>query len=103
MRTRQEWIKCTTAVRQGNSGPQGYADIKEGKFDTSQGGKGCTGGVVVVRIEGFEATDQPGVFGKPLFAAFELKDDLPREACTRTFEVPASAASGLPGNVGPLP
>src|SRR5262245_56260581 len=37
----------------GNIGLTGYADIKEGKYDSSvSGGRGIAGGATVVRIEG---------------------------------------------------
>src|SRR5205807_6772258 len=39
-------------VTKGNDGPQGYAEIHDGKFDTSKGGKGACGGPTVVVISG---------------------------------------------------
>src|SRR5204862_378695 len=34
----------------GNDGPQGYADIKDGKFDTRNKGKGACGGPTIAVI-----------------------------------------------------
>jgi hypothetical protein len=52
-------------VGKGNDGPQGYADIREGKFDTREGGRGTPGGPMVIRIEGFEAGSDAKSYGKP--------------------------------------
>lgn len=89
---------------QGNHGPQGYADIADGTFDTRLGGRGTTGGAMIVKIEGFTGPPgNPEAVGRPLFAAHEVRETLPGEECTRNFDVPASAAQGLPTEVGPLP
>jgi len=70
---------------QGNSGPQGRADIKDGRYDTETGGKGTNGGPMIVRIEGF---DGPTL----LFTGYETTVDLPRRTATQDFDVPADAA-----------
>lgn len=52
----------------GNTGPQGYAEIIDGKFDTHQNGKGTTGGDQIVTITAYDGKateDNPE--GKPLF------------------------------------
>lgn len=88
----------------GNDGPQGFADIKDGQFDTRQGGQGHCGGPMVIRIEGFDGkSSDPKSVGKPLFVAFEIKRDLPRKTSTQILEVPASAAEGLVVPSGPGP
>lgn len=69
-----------------NTGPQGIATIKDGKFDTSADGKGIAGGPTVVRVLGLTA---PG--GKVL-CEHELHVDLPRADSTQTFDVPAKGA-----------
>src|SRR5689334_6906923 len=41
----------------GNKGSEGYADIKDGAYDTAApGGKGATGGAMTVRIEAWDPT-----------------------------------------------
>jgi hypothetical protein len=66
-----------------NSGPQGIAEIHDGKYDTrSTGGKGIAGGPTVIRITGLSG---PG--GK-LLCEYELKADLPRADTTHDIEVP---------------
>ena len=89
--------------RHQNTGASGYTDIKDGEYDTSRGGRGVTGGPTVVRIQGFkkEGADESG-FGPPLFAEYTVQVDLPRGSSTKDFEVPATAASGLPKIMVPL-
>jgi hypothetical protein len=72
----------------GTPGPQGFAVIKEGRFDTKQNGRGISGGGYIVRIEGFDG--QPGEempLGKALFPSFEEPRDLPRAASEQQFTV----------------
>jgi hypothetical protein len=90
----------------GNSGPQGFADIRDGKYDTSSGGQGTVGGPHDVRITGFDAAvapDRPTV--KALFNEYTVKIDLPKEGpkATQDLEVPASAAQGLIHSTEPPP
>jgi hypothetical protein len=83
-------------VTRGNDGPQGYAIIKEGHYDTAgPGGKGVLGGPYVVRIEGFDG--KPGnelPLGKPIFTDYQVAVDLPQTAATQDFDVPP--AKGKP-------
>src|SRR5437899_2888161 len=63
----------------GMGGPQGFANIKDGKFDTADHVKGIRGGAYVIRVSGFdgkEANEAP--FGQPLFPEYQEKRDLPR-------------------------
>ncbi len=86
----------------GNDGPQGFAIIKNGKFDTRQAGQGHGGGALLVRIEGFDGkSDDPSFFGNPIFVAHQFSRELPKEATTQTFDVPASAAKNLVVPTGP--
>jgi hypothetical protein len=69
-----------------NSGPQGVAMIKDGRFDTGSGdGKGVAGGPTIVRVIGLTG---PG--GKPL-CEHEYATDLPKGNSTLNIEVPATA------------
>ena len=77
----------------GNDGPQGYAIIKDGTFDTRKDGLGHVGGPMVIRIEGFDGkSDNPAFFGTPIFDKHEIKRDLPKDTSVQDLEVPASAA-----------
>src|SRR4051812_17376726 len=51
-----------------NTGPQGYALIINGKYDTRETGKGVRGGSYLVRIEGFDGKPAPSLpLGNRLF------------------------------------
>lgn len=82
----------------GNSGPQGAAEISDGKYDTSTKGKGLVGGAHIVTIRGFDkvdenakpkmssdgmATPQP-----PLFPTYSTKKDIPKDKSSLDIEVP---------------
>lgn len=74
-----------------NSGPQGIANIVDGKFDTGADGKGIAGGPTVIRVTGFAEQG-----GKQLLCEHELKMDLPRADSTQNLDVPAKASSKAP-------
>jgi hypothetical protein len=80
-------------VRKKHDGPGGFAYIKDGAYDSRNNGKGVIAGPHVVRIQGFDG--KPGnelPLGALLFPEYETTADLPAEASTRDFDVPASAA-----------
>ena len=77
----------------GNDGPQGFAPIEHGRFDTTGPHcKGTVGGPTRVRIDGFEMTggEDAAASGKLLFPPYEEAIDLPRADLVRDFVVPAS-------------
>jgi hypothetical protein len=79
-----------------NSGPQGIAYIRDGKYDTSASdGKGIAGGPTVIRVQGF---DKQG--GKQI-CDYEYKVDLPRSDSPLKIEVPPEGA--MKKKVGPSP
>jgi hypothetical protein len=70
-------------------GPQGFANIVDGKYDTARLGKGVRGGSYVVRVNGFdgkEANEAP--FGQGLFPEYTGTTDLPQEDSTYDLDVP---------------
>ncbi len=85
-----------------NSGPAGFAQIHDGKFDTKlEGGKGHASGPMIVKIEGFDpagksAKDANDTSGEEvvtsLFPTYETTADLPKEDSTQDFPVPKEAA-----------
>jgi hypothetical protein len=89
----------------GNSGATGFARIKDGTYDTdAEGGRGSAGGPMIIAIEGLDPSTAPAkadpsgeVTATVLFARYEVNEDLPKEATTKDFEVPASAAKGPVG------
>jgi hypothetical protein len=77
-----------------NSGPQGIAKIRDGKFDTAAAeGQGIAGGPTVVRITGFTPA------GGRIICETEIHVDLPRADSTQTFDVPTDKA--FKGKKGP--
>ena len=74
----------------GTPGTQGFANIENGKFDTSvpDKGRGIRGGTYLIRISGFdgkEAAEAP--FGTALFPEHELTRDLPAQNQTFDYDV----------------
>ena len=82
----------------GNDGTQGYAEIKNGRFSTSQSEKGITGGAYQVRVSGFQppAGDGPA---KILFKDFRQPMQLPESDSQQDISVPAEA--GDSGGIAP--
>jgi hypothetical protein len=69
-------------------GPQGFANIVNGKYDTAKQGKGVRGGAYSVRVNGFdgiEAYEAP--FGQALFPEYTGATDLPQADSTYDLEV----------------
>lgn len=66
-----------------NTGPQGFANIRDGKYDTGDSeGKGIGGGATIIRVTGFTG---PG--GK-LLCEVEIPVDLPAADGTHSIDVP---------------
>jgi hypothetical protein len=71
-----------------NHGPQGIAQIRDGRYDTAGAeGKGYAGGPTVVRVTGLSG---PG--GK-LLCEYEYQADLPREDGEYNIDVPKKGAA----------
>jgi len=87
-------IKFDPDGSQGNQGPQGFATIKDGHYDTAGAGAGVVGGPHVVRISGFDgiASSDDAPQGAPLFPAYQTTVDLPKEPAEKDFEIPGPAA-----------
>jgi hypothetical protein len=83
-------IYFTPDSKKGNQGPQGFAEIREGKFDTREGGRGAVAGPNDVLIVGNDGSLGEGK-GVPLFDDYTLSAELPAASSVQKFEVPASA------------
>ena len=69
-------------------GPQGYAAIVDGKFDTAQQGKGVRGGAYNIRVNGFNgkvANEAP--LGEALFPEYTGTKDLPMQDSTYDLDI----------------
>ncbi len=92
---------------QGNSGQTGYANIKDGKYDTSSdGGMGAPSGPMIVAVEGFAPAAAAGtgeggdeVSNVRMFPRFEKAVDLTSANGKFDIDVPvvAPTATGQPG------
>ena len=91
-------------VAAGGSGASGFADIVDGRYDTGRGGQGSPNGPMIVRVTGYSDENKDAIsgYGRPLFAEYQTKADMPAAASEFDVEVPASAAKGLPKNPPPL-
>ena len=72
----------------GHDGPQGFAYIKDGRYDTTETERGPIGGPHIVRIDGFDG--QPGEelpMGKPVFKGHQQSIELPLETTTYDFHI----------------
>jgi len=77
-------------VLEGNRGPQGFAVIENGFFDTAvKQGRGTAGGPMVVTIDAFE-TSAPGQPARPLLTNHQERRSLPANDTELTIDVKAA-------------
>lgn len=81
-----------------NSGPAGYATIKDGKFSTGETGKGVVGGPHTVIITGLKRapSNEPEPFveggeSNSLFPEYRTEVDLPKSDSEEDFSITAPA------------
>jgi len=82
----------------GNSGPPGYAVVRDGKFSTEEmGGKASVSGPIKVLITGFDMSAEEGAESKPpLFEDFLVVAEIDpgQRLTTLDFDVPEVAKPG---------
>jgi hypothetical protein len=78
-------------VSRGHDGPQGFARIKDGKYDTRETGLPVTAGPHRVRILGFDGKAGPELpLGRRLFPEYKTPVEVPEQAdAPLDFNVPA--------------
>lgn len=77
-------------VAKGKDGPQGFARIENGRYDTRNGGKPLTAGPHVVRILGFDGKARPEddlPFGRRLFSEYTTAVIVSGASPAQDFEV----------------
>ena len=87
-------------TKKGNRGPQGFALIKAGHYDTRAAkSKGCVTGPLVAVVQGCTGEGISGTFpyGRPLFAPHELSLDVPAEGGELDLVIPDSAKAAVIG------
>ena len=75
----------------------GYARIAKGKYDTRVEGRNHPGGphrVTVVGYKGLKNPKNPDSDVLPLFPAYEVEVELPKQNSTMDFDVPADWPAG---------
>jgi hypothetical protein len=73
----------------GGSGPQGVANIVDGKYTTAVKGQGIRGGAYVIRITGYDGkTANEAPLGQPLFNEYTVREELPAADTERDFDLP---------------
>lgn len=81
-------------ANRGNQGPQGFAIIEAGRFDTRHRFcRGVVAGPTIVRIDGFAidpAARDASTAGRQLFETYETRLDLPPAASWHDFDVPSA-------------
>jgi hypothetical protein len=88
----------------GNDGPQGMAEIKNGRYDTRALEKGAPSGPVIFMIDGFDGVAQgDATSGKPLFLGYKLQFDLPRQPSEKNIDIPDTAAAASTKGYGATP
>jgi hypothetical protein len=71
------------------TGPQGFANITDGKFTTADKGKGVRGGAYTIRINGFDGKEAPEApFGQALFPEHTESRELPKANTELKIDVP---------------
>jgi hypothetical protein len=91
-------------LSKGNDGPQGMAEIRDGRFDTRSLDKGAPSGPVIFMIDGFDGVAQgDATSGKPLFIGYRVELDLPKQPSEQTIAVPNTAGATAKGRYGAVP
>jgi len=91
-------------LSKGNDGPQGMAEIRDGRFDTRPLDKGAPSGPVIFMIDGFDGVahgDSPT--GKPLFLGYKATLELPKQPSEQNIDIPDSAAATAKTGYGAVP
>lgn len=90
----------------GNSGVSGFADIKDGKYDTKlPGGQAAAPGAVIFAVEGIDPVPPPNaapdVTSTVLFPRYEVSGDLAAKASTKDIDVPLAAKNPVQPTIRP--
>jgi hypothetical protein len=83
-------IRIEPDTSAGNSGPSGFAKIKDGRYDTRVlDGRGTIGGPHLVFILGLDGVPRGELLnGLPVFPDYSTTVDLPKKSGTYDFAVP---------------
>ena len=76
----------------GNKGPQGYVQIRDGKYDTQDAGTEPTPGPQRIHLIGYPDANSKEAGKTMVVLDYRTTLDLPRKTSTHDFDVPASSA-----------
>jgi hypothetical protein len=85
-------------TKKGNKGPQGFALIKDGHYDSRDPlSKGCALGPQIAIVHGCDGRGISGTFpyGHPLFAPYEMPIDVSAEGGQVDLTIPASVPAAV--------
>ena len=76
----------------GNKGPQGFAEIRNGEYDTSRSGKGVVQGPQIARVTGYDghAATEESPMGTPLFPEYTTSFDVQEGSSELNVDIPAT-------------
>ena len=91
-------------LSKGNDGPQGLAEIRDGRFDTRSLDKAAPSGPVIFMIDGFDGVPQgESTNGRPLFLGYKVQLEIPKEPSEKNIDVPESAGKNAKAGYGAVP
>jgi hypothetical protein len=80
-------------TRAGEKGAAGFAVIKDGRYDTADGGRAVAMGQVVAVVRGYDGkasgVQEASVFGKPLFKEHAKNVQVAPDTEVIDFDIPA--------------
>jgi hypothetical protein len=80
-------ITFSPDTAKGGTGPQGSAEIRNGRYQT-EGEKGPVLGPQVVRITGWKSSPEEGVLGAPLFNDYTTSVEVAAASHQLDFDIP---------------
>jgi hypothetical protein len=96
-------IYFTPDPARGNQGPTGFADIKDGFYNTAlPGGQGTKGGPMLIHMEANDGVLRANGLYTPLFS-YDTTGELPQATAVLDFVVPSSAGQKAIKDTGPAP
>ena len=95
-------IYFTPDAAKGNSGPSGFADITNGRYDTAAtGGRNVQPGPIIMAADGVEPLNEsektPDVTHRPLFQTYTESLEVPPTELQHNIAVPAAAKQASAG------
>ncbi len=89
-------------VHQANDGPQGFALIVNGQYDTRSDGRNVIEGPHIVRVEGYDGQEGSELpLGRLIFSEYAFNHELPAKQSTLDIDVPENYQKSAPAFIVP--